>query len=382
MTDVLLVFGTRPEAIKMAPLVHAFKSDSSLISKVCVTGQHRKMLDQVLEAFEICPDYDLDLMSDGQDLFDITSNVLLSMRKLLGELNPKFVLVHGDTTTSVATSMACFYLGIPIGHVEAGLRTNNLAAPFPEEFNRRVTGMLAKLHFAPTETSMANLIKEGISQDCIVKTGNTVVDAIQLVDQRFQKDDKLRNLVDGQLTKLLSFSWKEEKFVLITGHRRENFGDGFSEICKAIADLAEQNRQINFVYPVHLNPNVQSPVNKILSDKQNVYLVPPLEYMQFIRLMSYSFVVLTDSGGIQEEAPSMGKPVLVMREVTERPEAVEAGTVILVGASRDTIFSGIQALIDNAELYFKMSTAHNPYGDGNASNRILKIVKDYVGCDD
>jgi UDP-N-acetylglucosamine 2-epimerase (non-hydrolysing) len=382
LTDVLLIFGTRPEAIKMAPLVHALKQDEMLKTKVCVTAQHREMLDQVLAAFEIHPEFDLDLMAQGQDLFDVTAQVLINLRSLLKETKPKLVLVHGDTTTSMAAGIACFYLGIPIGHVEAGLRTYDLAAPFPEEFNRRVSGLLAALHFAPTLKSKQNLIDEGVDKDCIVETGNTVVDALKWALQRLEADRELGNAVDSQLGEFLSFDWKQEKFVLITGHRRENFGDGFKEICQAIADLSSKNPDVHFVYPVHLNPNVQEPVNKVLSDKSNVHLIAPLEYLFFVRLMSFSYLVLTDSGGIQEEAPSIGKPVLVMRDVTERPEAIDAGTVKLVGASRTSICDGIQGLLDNPGLYNRMSRAYNPYGDGQACGRIVKRVKEYISCNE
>ena len=382
MTDVMLIFGTRPEAIKMAPLVHALRQDEMLNIKVCTTAQHREMLDQVLAAFEIYPDFDLNLMAQGQDLFDVTAQVLVSLRSLLKETKPKLVLVHGDTTTSMAAGIACFYLGIPIGHIEAGLRTYDLAAPFPEEFNRRVTGLVAALHFAPTSKSKQNLINEGIDKNCILKTGNTVVDALKWALRRLETDIELGSAVDNQLDDFLPFDWKQEKFVLITGHRRENFGDGFKEICQAIAELSFKNPHVHFVYPVHLNPNVQEPVNNVLSNKSNVHLIAPLEYLFFVRLMSFSFLVLTDSGGIQEEAPSIGKPVLVMRDVTERPEAVDAGTVRLVGASRTSIYDGIQGLLDSPELYDRMSRAHNPYGDGQASSRIVKRVKEYISCND
>ena len=378
MTDVLLVFGTRPEAIKMAPLVHAFKADGHLETEVCVTGQHREMLDQVLAIFDITPDYDFNLMRAGQDLFDVTSKVLLDMRDLLKRINPKLVLVHGDTTTSTATAMACFYLGVPVGHVEAGLRTGDLVAPFPEEFNRRVTGILAALHFVPTATSKLNLLNEGVDVSSISVTGNTVVDALKWSLRRFETDLELRQNVDSYLNEILSFDWQGEKFILITGHRRENFGSGFLEICKAISELAKIYPDIHFVYPVHLNPNVQEPVNTMLSDKSNIHLISPLDYMFFIRLLSSCHLVLTDSGGIQEEAPSIGKPVLVMREVTERPEAVDAGTVRLVGASRNNICEGIHTLLRDQSVYEQMSSAHNPYGDGHACGRILSRCKEFL----
>ena len=377
--DVMLIFGTRPEAIKMAPLAHALKQDEMLNTKVCVTAQHREMLDQVLAAFDIRPDFDLDLMTQGQDLFDVTAQVLLNLKELLKETKPQLVLVHGDTTTSMAAAVACFYLDIPVGHVEAGLRTHDLAAPFPEEFNRRVTGLLTALHFAPTSKSRQNLINEGVNEASILETGNTVVDALNWAIRRLETDIELGGVVDNQLSRFLSFDWKQEKFVLITGHRRENFGSGFEEICHSVANLSDKNPDVHFVYPVHLNPNVQEPVNRVLADKPNVHLIAPLEYLFFVRLMSFSHLVLTDSGGVQEEAPSLGKPVLVMRDVTERPEAVEAGTVRLVGSSRASICDGIQSLLDDAELYERMSRAHNPYGDGQACSRIVKRVKEYIG---
>lgn len=374
----MLIFGTRPEAIKMAPLVHAFQEDKTLNSKVCVTAQHREMLDQVLAAFEISPDFDLDLMEQGQDLFDVTSQVLLSLRGVLGKARPKLVLVHGDTTTSMAAAVACFYLGIPVGHVEAGLRTNDLAAPFPEEFNRRVTGLLTSLHFTPTSKSKLSLINEDVNEESIVVTGNTVVDALNWAVQRLETDVELGDAIDQQLNRSLPFEWRQERFVLITGHRRENFGGGFKQICQAISDLSNKNPNVHFVYPVHLNPNVQGPVKRLLTNKSNVHLIAPLEYLFFVRLMSFSYVVLTDSGGIQEEAPSIGKPVLVMRDVTERPEALDAGTVQLVGAARESIYEGIQSLLDDSELYESMSRAHNPYGDGQACGRIVKRVKEFL----
>ena len=377
--DVMLIFGTRPEAIKMAPLAHALKQDEMLNTKVCVTAQHREMLDQVLAAFDIRPDFDLDLMTQGQDLFDVTAQVLLNLKELLKETKPQLVLVHGDTTTSMAAAVACFYLDIPVGHVEAGLRTHDLAAPFPEEFNRRVTGLLTALHFAPTSKSRQNLINEGVNEASILETGNTVVDALNWAIRRLETDIELGGVVDNQLSRFLSFDWKQEKFVLITGHRRENFGSGFEEICHSVANLSDKNPDVHFVYPVHLNPNVQEPVNRVLADKPNVHLIAHLEYRFFVRLMSFSHLVLTDSGGVQEEAPSLGKPVLVMRDVTERPEAVEAGTVRLVGSSRASICDGIQSLLDDAELYERMSRAHNPYGDGQACSRIVKRVKEYIG---
>lgn len=374
---IMLVFGTRPEAIKMAPLYHYMKSQSQEIEvKLCVTAQHRQMLDQVLETFEIQPEIDLDLMKSGQDLIDITSAVLIAMREILTSEKPDIVLVHGDTTTAMATSLACFYARVPVGHVEAGLRTYDLDAPFPEEFNRQSVGKTARWHFAPTATSRSNLIAENIPDENILVTGNTVIDALHWVLKRIECNPDLDADISKSLDKQLPFNWKAEKFILITGHRRENFGDGFGQICAALRDLAARYPAVHFVYPVHLNPNVRTPVNSLLGSLDNIHLIEPLAYEPFVLLLKSCFMVLTDSGGIQEEAPSLGKPVLVMREVTERPEAVEAGTVLLVGADREKIVNGVSQLLDNPRAYENMARAHNPYGDGQACPRIVNYLKE------
>lgn len=373
---VMLAFGTRPEAIKMAPLYHALKRhDDTFETIICVTAQHRQMLDQVLKVFEIQPDLDLDLMRPGQDLFDVTASVLLGMRKVLRTHRPDVLLVHGDTTTTLASSMAGFYQGIPVGHVEAGLRTFDVFAPFPEEFNRQVTSKVVKWHFAPTEVSRANLLAERVDVGAISVTGNTVIDALFWVLARIESDASRRESIVNFLNRCLPFSWNTNRFVLITGHRRENFGDGFLQICHGLRSLAERYPKTHFVYPVHLNPNVQKPVNDILTGRSNVHLIEPLEYEAFVYLLKHSHLVLTDSGGIQEEAPSLGKPVLVMREVTERPEAVEAGTVRLVGADFERIVSNVSDLLDNESSYKAMARAHNPYGDGKACDRIISILR-------
>jgi UDP-N-acetylglucosamine 2-epimerase (non-hydrolysing) len=372
INKILLVFGTRPEAIKMAPLYHALKARSDLFdTRVCVTAQHRQMLDQVLRVFDVKTDIDLDLMKEGQDLFGVTSSVVLGMREVLKAHRPDVLLVHGDTTTSLASAIAGFYSGISVGHIEAGLRTHDLYAPFPEEFNRQVVGKVAKWHFAPTALSRQNLLNEGVPESRIAVTGNTVIDALFWVLDRIESDTLRKVSISTFLEDRLPFSWQHDRFVLITGHRRENFGDGFIQICKALKELACIYPGIHFVYPVHLNPNVQGPVNSILMGLSNVHLIDPLDYEPFVYLLKHSYLVLTDSGGIQEEAPSLGKPVLVMREVTERPEAVEAGTVRLVGANRDRIVANVSELIENELSYKKMSRAHNPYGDGAACRRII-----------
>ncbi len=381
MKSVLVVFGTRPEAIKMAPLCHALLLDKDIEVKICVTAQHREMLDQVLEIFELTPDIDLNLMKKGQDLFDITSEVLLNMKEVLIEYKPDMVLVHGDTTTSMATSLACFYLGIMVGHVEAGLRTYDLTAPFPEEFNRRLNGLISNIHYAPTKISENNLVKEGVDKDNIYVTGNTVIDSLFWVLNKIDSNSEVKINVNKLLNEHLLFDWKHSKYILITAHRRENFGDGFINICNAIAKLASENSDVHFIYPVHLNPNVQDPVTLILSKFDNVHLIPPLDYEPFVYLLNHSYLVLTDSGGIQEEAPSLGKPVLVMRDVTERPEAVEARTVKLVGANQEAITSNIDELLKNTKTYKKMSQAHNPYGDGNASVRIVNHIKEKLNVE-
>ena len=374
MKKVLLVFGTRPEAIKMAPLVKAFQSDNNFETKVCVTAQHREMLDQVLDMFEIVPEYDLNLMKPGQDLYDITSNVLLGMKDVLSNFKPDVVLVHGDTTTTSATSLAAFYQKIKVGHVEAGLRTHNIYSPWPEEVNRQVTGVLASYHFAPTITSKNNLLRENKNQNDIVVTGNTVIDALFLALDKIEKNDKLKSKIIESINSQYTLK-DEKKIILVTGHRRENFGDGFMNICEALKTIALNNPDIDIVYPVHLNPNVQKPVKEILSDISNIYLIAPLQYEQFIYLMDKSYFIITDSGEVQEEAPSLGKPVLVMRDTTERPEALEAGTVKLVGTDTTKIIKEAQLLFNSDEEYSKMSKAHNPYGDGKASQKIVEFLK-------
>jgi len=372
---IMLVFGTRPAAIKMAPLYHALKARSDLFeTRVCITAQHRQMLDQVLRVFDVNTDIDLDLMRPGQDLFDVTSSVLLGMREVLKTQRPDILLVHGDTTTSLASAIAGFYAGISVGHVEAGLRTHDLYAPFPEEFNRQVVGKVANWHFSPTALSRQNLLNEGVSEGKIAVTGNTVIDALLWTLNRIESDAVRQERVSKFLEDRLPFSWQCDRFALITGHRRENFGDGFMQICEALKQLAIVYPEIHFVYPVHLNPNVQGPVNSILIGLSNVHLIDPLDYEPFVYLIKHCYLVLTDSGGIQEEAPSLGKPVLVMREVTERPEAVEAGTVRLVGANRERIVANVSELIENELSYKKMSYAHNPYGDGHACGRIIDIL--------
>ena len=372
----MLVFGTRPEAIKMAPLYHSLKRlPGEFETLACVTAQHRQMLDQVLKVFNIAPDIDLNLMRPGQDLFDVTSSVLLAVRSVLQMHRPDAVLVHGDTTTTLAAAMAGFYAGIPVGHVEAGLRTHDVYAPFPEEFNRQVVSKVTRWHFAPTSTSRQNLLDERVPPEQIVVTGNTVIDALFWVLNHIDGDSVRGQTVTNLLNDRLPFNWQEKLFVLITGHRRENFGDGFMQICEALKYLASRYPAVRFVYPVHLNPSVQQPVNAILAGLANVHLMEPLDYAPFVYLLKHSYMVLTDSGGIQEEAPSLGKPVLVMRDVTERPEAVIAGTVRLVGANRDRIVANVSELLDNADSYRSMARAHNPYGDGNACERIIDVLR-------
>ena len=374
---IMLVFGTRPEAIKMAPLYHALKAQPDVFDTVlCVTAQHRQMLDQVLKVFDMTPDIDLNLMTPGQDLFDVTSAVLKGMRDVLKAHQPDALLVHGDTTTTLAAAMAGFYLGVPVGHVEAGLRTHDLQAPFPEEFNRQVASKLTKWHFAPTEFSQSNLLAERVPPGSITVTGNTVIDALFWVLGRIDADETRRQGLVAFLTEQLGFDWQNQRFVLMTGHRRENFGDGFLQICHALKELAARYPAMQFVYPVHLNPNVQQPVNAILADVPNVHLIAPLDYEPFVYLLKHSHIVLTDSGGIQEEAPSLGIPVLVMRDVTERPEAVAAGTVRLVGADRGRIVANVAELLDNDVSYAAMARAHNPYGDGMACARIVSKLRE------
>ena len=382
MQKVMLVFGTRPEAIKMCPLVKEFqKHPIEFKTIVCVTGQHREMLDQVLQIFEIQPDYDLNIMKQGQDLYDVTARVLVGMRGVLKEAQPDIVLVHGDTTTSMAAALAAFYQQIPVGHVEAGLRTHNIYSPWPEEMNRQITGRIATYHFAPTPLSKQNLLTEGVKEDMITVTGNTVIDALYMVVEQIknnkQLDIELANLLkkSGYDTTRLS---TEKKMVLITGHRRENFGEGFISMCTAIKDLTQKYPNVDFVYPMHLNPNVRKPIHEVfgenLTNLGNMFFIEPLQYLEFVYLMEKSTIVLTDSGGIQEEAPGLGKPVLVMRDTTERPEALSAGTVKLVGTNYDKIVNEVSLLLDNKEQYEKMSKAINPYGDGKACERIIEIL--------
>lgn len=382
MKTVMLVFGTRPEAIKMAPLVKEFqKRPNDFKTIVCVTGQHREMLDQVLQIFDITPDYDLNIMKQGQDLYDVTSRVMLGLRDVLKEALPDVVLVHGDTTTSTASALAAFYQQIPVAHIEAGLRTHNIYSPWPEEMNRQLTGRIATYHFAPTPLSRENLLKEDVADEKIVVTGNTVIDALYWVVDKIKTDDALQ----GELNTLLQKAGYEvnrlkdgRKLVLITGHRRENFGDGFINMCTAIKDLTQKYPEVDFVYPMHLNPNVRKPIHEVfgedLSNLGNMFFIEPLEYLSFVYLMEKSTIVLTDSGGIQEEAPGLGKPVLVMRDTTERPEALSAGTVKLVGTNYDKIVGEVSVLLDDAEAYEKMSKAVNPYGDGLACGRVVENI--------
>ena len=382
MKKVLLVFGTRPEAIKMAPLVKKFQEDSEFQTIVCVTAQHREMLDQVLDIFDIKPDYDLNIMKQGQDLYDITSRVLLGLRDVLNETNPDVVLVHGDTTTSTAAALAAFYKQIPVAHVEAGLRTNNIYSPWPEEMNRRITGRIATYHLAPTELSRQNLLKENVDNQNIIITGNTVIDALLWVVNKIKSDANLAETLQINIKNNgydIDRIEDKRKLVLITGHRRENFGEGFRNICNAIKTLSIKYPDVDFVYPMHLNPNVRKPIAEIFgNDKDksgNTFFIEPLDYLNFVFLMEKADVILTDSGGIQEEAPSLGKPVLVMRDNTERPEALEAGTVKLVGTDYDKIINEVSELLDNEESYNKMSKAVNPYGDGSACKRIVDFMK-------
>ena len=380
MKNMMLVFGTRPEAIKMSPLVKEFqKYPEKFETIVCVTGQHREMLDQVLRIFDIQPDYDLNIMKQGQDLYDVTARVLTGMRDVLKETRPEIVLVHGDTTTSTAAALAAFYQQIPVGHIEAGLRTHNIYSPWPEEVNRQITGRIATYHFAPTSLSKDNLLQEGISGEQIIVTGNTVIDALYMVVEKIKND----GILSCELEKVLKASGYDisrlsdgRKLVLITGHRRENFGDGFISMCKAIKSLSEKYPEVDFVYPMHLNPNVRKPIHEVFGESQraNLFFIEPLEYLSFVYLMEKSAIVLTDSGGIQEEAPGLGKPVLVMRDTTERPEALEAGTVKLVGTDYDKIVNEVSGLLDSQEYYEKMSKAINPYGDGKACSRIVKAL--------
>ncbi|MBR3565632.1 MAG: UDP-N-acetylglucosamine 2-epimerase (non-hydrolyzing) [Paludibacteraceae bacterium] len=381
MQTILVVFGTRPEAIKMAPLVKKLQLQSEFRTVVCVTGQHREMLQQVLQLFDIVPDYNLDIMKPNQDLFDITSRILLGMRDVLTEVKPDIVLVHGDTTTSIAAALAAFYKQIPVGHVEAGLRTNNIYSPWPEEINRQLTGRIATWDFAPTPLARENLLKENVNPEHIVVTGNTVIDALQMVTKRLREDEKLQTevcaeiLQNGYDTQRLQTEGR--RMVLITGHRRENFGEGFLNICHAIKNVSLRYPDVDFVYPMHLNPNVRKPVLDILANagNGNIFLIEPLQYLPFVYMMQQSYLILTDSGGVQEEAPGLGKPVLVMRDTTERPEALEAGTVKLVGTNQQVIENSLIELFENKEVYKTMSEAVNPYGDGKACERIINKLK-------
>lgn len=368
---VLTVFGTRPEAIKMAPVVKALANASGIEARVCVTAQHREMLDQVLELFQIVPDYDLNLMKPGQDLTDITANVLHGLKPVLSEFSPNLVLVHGDTTTTLGASLAAYYQRIPVGHVEAGLRTGNILSPWPEEINRKVAGTIARLHFAPTEQSRQNLLAENVHSEHVYVTGNTVIDALHEVVTRVESDDALAR----EMTRRLPLD-PSKRMILVTGHRRESFGDGFERICNALRRIAARS-DAEIVYPVHLNPNVKGPVEALLSGFSNVHLIEPQDYLPFVYLMHRSSLILTDSGGVQEEAPSLGKPVLVMRDTTERPEAVDAGTVRLVGTNEDLIVSCVESLLDDQLAYNSMSFAHNPYGDGLAARRIVEAINRY-----
>lgn len=371
---VLTVFGTRPEAIKMAPLTIKLAEQEGIDARVCVTAQHREMLDQVLGLFEITPEYDLNIMKPGQDLTDVTTNILQGIKPILADFKPDVVLVHGDTATTFATSLAAYYQQIAVGHVEAGLRTGNIYSPWPEEANRKLTGAITTYHFAPTETSQQNLLNEAVAQENITVTGNTVIDALLDVSAKLKNDTALNN----EMAERFSFLNKDKKLILVTGHRRESFGGGFERICKALAYTAEQHPGCQIVYPVHLNPNVQEPVNRLLKGVPNITLIEPQDYLPFVYLMNQAHIILTDSGGIQEEAPSLGKPVLVMRDTTERPEAVSAGTVKLVGTDVDKITTSLNQLLTDEKAYEEMSFAHNPYGDGKACERIIEVLREKV----
>lgn len=374
--NILLVFGTRPEAIKLAPLISVLADDADFNSKVCVTAQHRGMLDEVLDLFHIKPDYDLNLMKPGQDLFDITSGILMGLREVLIDYQPDLVLVHGDTSTCFAATLAAFYMQIPVGHVEAGLRTGNMNSPWPEEANRVLVSRLAKWHFAPTERNKQALLNEGIEPKQIIVTGNTVISALQWVNERIEVSSIIKSRINEELRASgLGEEVVYKKYILITGHRRENFGAGFVSICNAISELAKKNSNVHFVYPVHLNPRVHQPVFGLLSGLENVHLIKPLSYESFVFLLKHCYFVLTDSGGVQEEAPSFGKPVLLMRETTERQEALDAETVRLVGAKTDLIVKGVQELLTDRSVYKKMSMRHNPYGDASAAQKILYALK-------
>lgn len=369
MKKNLIVFGTRPEAIKMAPLVKEFQKDKSFETKVCVTAQHREMLDQVLEFFDITPDYDLNLMKPNQNLYSLTADIITEMKAVLEDFKPDYVYVHGDTTTTMASSIAAFYAGAQVCHVEAGLRTHNKRSPFPEEINRQVAGRICDFHFAPTEASRQNLLRENIQDADILVTGNTVIDAL------FESSNRVKDLENSEINRLKELVDPTKKLILVTGHRRENHGQGFINICQALKEVALSNTDVQIIYPVHLNPNVKKPVYEILSEVNNIHLIDPLAYPAFVWLMNESYLIITDSGGVQEEAPSLGKPVLVMRDTTERPEAVDAGTVILVGTDTDKIVKEAQDLLSNVDRYQQMSGLHNPYGDGKACERIVNFIK-------
>ncbi len=368
----LIIFGTRPEAIKMAPLVKEFKKQTEFDTKVCVTAQHREMLDQVLTFFDIQPDYDLNLMKPDQNLYTLTADIITEMKAVLDDFNPDYIYVHGDTTTTMAASIAGFYSGAKICHVEAGLRTQNKRSPFPEEINRQVTGRIADYHFAPTEQSKNNLVAENVIEENILITGNTVIDAL------LYSSEKVEEIQNDEVEALKKILDTDKKLILVTGHRRENHGQGFINICEALKEIATANSDVQIIYPVHLNPNVKGPVYEILSGIDNIRLINPLAYPAFVWLMTQSYMIITDSGGVQEEAPSLGKPVLVMRDTTERPEAVEAGTVILVGTDKNKIVSETQSLLDDLQRYKSMSSLHNPYGDGKACERIVKFIKQNI----
>ena len=375
MKKILIVFGTRPEAIKMAPLVKAFKNKNNFDTRVCVTAQHRQMLDQVLDIFEIVPEYDLNIMKAGQDLYDITANVLVGIRDVLTDFAPDVVFVHGDTSTTFSTSLAAYYAKVKVGHIEAGLRTYDIYSPWPEEGNRQLTGVLANYHFAPTAQSQQNLLTEGKDKNNIFVTGNTVIDALMYVVHRIDNQPELKQKIRAKISAQYPLE-TQRKVILVTGHRRENFGQGFINICEGLKQIALNNPEIDIVYPVHLNPNVQRPVNEILSNIANIYLIDPLQYEEFIYLMSQAYFIITDSGGIQEEAPSLGKPVLVMRDTTERPEAVVAGTVKLVGCDQAVLVREAEKLLNDQNEYEMMSRAHNPYGDGKACERVVQLMQD------
>jgi len=368
MKSNLIIFGTRPEAIKMAPLIKAFKKDTSFDTRVCVTAQHREMLDQVLEFFDIIPDYDLNLMKPNQNLYTLTADIITGLKSVLEEFKPDFVYVHGDTTTTMAASIAGFYSGAKICHVEAGLRTHNKRSPFPEEINRQITSRIADFHFAPTEASKQNLLAERVDENSILVTGNTVIDAL------FESSKRVKDLNNNEIIKLKSILHPSQRLILVTGHRRENHGQGFINICEALKEIALKHNDVQIIYPVHLNPNVKGPVYEILSEISNIQLIDPLSYPAFVWLMNQSYLIITDSGGVQEEAPSLGKPVLVMRNTTERPEAVDAGTVILVGTDKNLIVKECDSLLNDRNRYTNMTALHNPYGDGKACDRIVKFI--------